>query len=81
MEYLAPEAVSGKIGPVDFGCDVKQWEPVGGENVLVTTEDVFADAKIEEMRNWRQNGVFSTVPDKGQPVITTRWVLTEKDDG
>ena len=40
-------------------------------------------AKQRELASWDRCGVYELVPDRGQPVVTTRWVNTEKilDDG
>ena len=35
-------------------------------------------AKMRELENWKSFKVFSVVPDKGQPEITAKWVITEK---
>ena len=45
--------------------------------VLFINEDVLA-AKEREMKNWQDNQVYTEVEDNGQPVISVRWVITEK---
>ena len=38
----------------------------------------FANAKIEDLKKWSDMNVYEEVPFVGQPIITTRWVCTEK---
>lgn len=49
------------------------------ENVLVTNDVSFDQAKTEEIKSWRDNQVFEEVRDEGQKCISTRWVCTLKD--
>ena len=37
------------------------------------------ESKKTELANWRQMEAIDVVEDKGQNVISTRWVLTEKE--
>ena len=39
------------------------------------------EAKDSELRKWEQYEAFEQVSYVGQPVISMRWVVTEKDDG
>ena len=37
------------------------------------------EAKQRELQNWDDFDVYQEVPDMGQPTISTRWVICEKD--
>lgn len=39
------------------------------------------EAKMCELENWRKFDVYSEVKDRGQPFISTRWVMSKKIDG
>ena len=45
--------------------------------ILFSSAEV-SKAKEREVRKWIENNVFNEVEDKGQPIITVRWVITEK---
>ena len=84
IEYTHPESMAGKTGPVDFENDVSEWSYDEAENTklaLITMDDDFHEAKSAEYQSWIENDVFERVPDEGQPRVTTRWILTVKDDG
>ena len=60
--------------------------PNGVEEVLVTSEiklhdQKVIDAKISELQKFKDNNVYSEVPDEGQETITVKWVITEKEGG
>ena len=38
----------------------------------------FANAKLDELKKWKDMNVYKEVTDSGQPTISTRWVLTRK---
>ena len=83
--------MSGKSGAVDFGTDVSEWPRISENDqsdtvldkvaFLTEEQDPFAEAKMEELKNWTENDVFERVEDQGQLKISTRWALTEKKDG
>ena len=84
IEYTHPESMAGKTGPVDFENDVSEWSYDEAENTnlaLITMNDDFHEAKLAEYQSWNENDVFERVPDEGQARVTTRWILTVKDDG
>ena len=39
------------------------------------------EAKLNELRKWKEHEVYQEVENEGQPLISTRWVCTEKDSG
>ena len=43
--------------------------------------DKFATAKREELQKWKQMDVYSEVENRGQQLISCRWVCTEKVKG
>ena len=36
------------------------------------------EAKLDELENWKKNEVYTEVDNKGQEIISVRWVLSEK---
>ena len=84
IENTYPESMAGKTGRVDFENDVSEWSYDEADNTnlaLITMDDDFHEAKLAEHQSWIENDVFERVPDEGQPRVTTRWILTVKDDG
>ena len=78
---LQPE--SGDRLSVDLGR--YQWNKIDDvQAVLVPTnrhqEPACIEAKQAELRKLQEFGTYEEVSDTGQFVISTRWVLTEKDD-
>ena len=85
----------GDITCVDWNelaADWKEKESVGlrfsngVEEVLVTSKIKLHDqkviaAKISELQKFKDNNVYSEVPDEGQETITVKWVITEKEGG
>jgi hypothetical protein len=63
------------------------WKPSCGEQVLTVTqiqcmdEDKMIIAKDVEIKNLHDNDVYEWVEDKGQDAISSRWVMTEKNEG
>lgn len=80
---------AGKDSPsgIDFKKDVEQWHPFDTVNevnsvfVPVTRhqEDSVKHAKLAELDNWKQFGVYDEVPNSDQKLMSTRWVITEKE--
>ena len=69
----------------DYSVDwekVEAWAPFDEIAYIADCPDVEA-AKENEIKRWKDNDVFSVVPNNGEEVIETRWVLTEKilEDG
>jgi len=66
----------------DFNHSKIIWEPVPAE-IFITTNDKEAihTAKLKELENWRKNNAYEEVPNTGQYVISTRWVMTTKEKG
>ena len=86
LEYLEPVNLNGQKGNLDWEKEVDRWESVpddvdNGSSVLCAMfhTDTFHEAKLEELQKWRDIGVYTSVPDKGQDFITGRWVLTVKN--
>ena len=52
------------------------------EEVLLSTnvdEMSVSMAKEQELESWKQNNVFTEVPNENQPHVTCRWVITSKE--
>ena len=50
------------------------------DEVMICGNVAFADAKDAELANWRNHAVYEEILDEGQKCITTRWVLSLKED-
>lgn len=66
---------------------VSLWKLVtDDENVVLMTDseelkDVVVQAKQTELNSWDRNHVYERVIDEGQKAVSSRWVITKKDDG
>ena len=62
---------------------LKKKKSHGEVSAARAAEPDFLEAKERDLASWDRCGVYELVPDRGQPVVTTRWVNTEKilDDG
>ena len=62
---------------------LKKKKSHGEVSAARAAEPNLLEAKQRELAIWDRCGVYELVPDRGQPVVTTRWVNTEKilDDG
>ena len=63
---------------INWKDDVDEWEMLN-EEVYVTTNKDFDDAKKQELDKWKELGVYTEVDNEGQSYITGRWVLNEKE--
>ena len=83
VEYNSPEDFKGKSGCINWPETISQWSKCQGtdENEVLVINTEFEEAKIQELQDWKNNNVYTEVPLNGQEVITTRWVLTNKNDG
>ena len=77
--------VDGNEKPSSVNWDeVSSWETTEDKEkvVLLAAEEEMAqevvDAKERELRNLIENDVFETVEYKNQPLISCKWVITEK---
>ena len=84
------ENENGHILALDWKTQVDKWVPVSEEDgVKETSEIVMAcenkkvqeldKAKQEELKSWKNFGVYVEVPNKGQNALSVRWVVTEKE--
>ena len=81
--------VCGDEEPISIDWNTIQWWRRLGEQyqeqVLVLSvtdgcqQDVF-DAKCAELKSLEDNSVFEWVEDSGQKVISSRWIITEKQN-
>lgn len=84
MELLEPAEVAGSSEAADLSQleDLQVQVQAPGtdtcEDVFVTKDLSFDEAKTSEIKSWIQNDVFEEVDDNGQKCISTRWVCTLK---
>ena len=73
---------NGQEDWMDFGKDVSDMREIReDEEIMITiTDDKTMEAKRKEITNWEKNEVFEEVDWEGQPTISTRWVVTEKQN-
>ena len=72
---------------IDFVKNIEEWqkfEPVNEVNSVIVpvsrhNENKVKCAKQLELENWKQFGVSDEIPYSGQKLMSTRWVITEKE--
>ena len=89
LQYSEPVDIAGTMRSADLTqVEDLQVEPLDNgevcsdvhENDVLVTEDVSFDlAKLDEISNWKRNGVFEEEKDVGQKQVSTRWVCTLKE--
>lgn len=83
------EHEDGHISALDWHRDVEKWVPVLEEVEVQQPSDIvmacenaenheLERAKQEELKSWRNFGVYEEVPNMGQKALSVRWVVTEK---
>ena len=82
LQYDYPESIAGTCASLDFSEHVTSWQPEN-DSCLITAlgKSAFFDEMALELENWKENDVYEVVPDRGQSLISCRWVLTEKPNG
>lgn len=81
LELLEPAEVAGSSEAADLSQleDLQVQVQAPGtdtcEDVFVTKDLSFDEAKTSEIKSWIQNDVFEEVEDNVQKCISTRWVL------
>ena len=88
IEYSYPASYDGKQISKDLDCvedltiindDTSQILCVGSsEDIFEVSQDVFYDAKQDELKNWERNQVYEKVRFTGQKCLSVRWVCTMK---
>ena len=70
---------TGNTKDFNFSSEIAEWHPVT-EEVMVASCDLnsVAVAKQKELRSWQQNNVYTEIPNEGQHVIGSRWIITTK---
>ena len=81
--YNIQDNISNEMKSVDLGCI--EWKSLETENEDVHTTVVENNpssraAKQTELQKLRQFETYDEVEDHGQSTISTRWVITNKDD-
>ena len=69
------------LASVELRPDSNSWEYVDCSDSAFFSVSDETSAKLTEIENWRNFDVFEAIEDQGQDTITTRWVLTTKEDG
>ena len=79
-----------KVDPCgkDFQKDIQEWhvvEDMDEVNMVFVpgtrhNEERVKLAKQQELENWKSFGVYESVPLGGQKLMSTRWVITEKEN-
>ena len=79
VQYLSPDEVAGTTGSLNL--QETDYEVLPAHTVLLACErpDPFSEEKLEELTNWKHFDVYDEVPFCGEPLVTTRWVCTEKE--
>ena len=76
--YHRPESEKGKSSSIGF----RQVENLKFENSIEETIhevlNIHCDAKLAELKSWKQNNVYHEVPYEGQDLISLRWVCSFK---
>ncbi|CAC5411358.1 unnamed protein product [Mytilus coruscus] len=83
---LQDENEDAQVG-IDFAKDVQEWrtaQDVDEVNAVVVpqsrhNENQVKHAKQLEMDNWKSFNVYDEIPYSGQKLMSTRWVITEKE--
>ena len=73
---------NGQESWMDFCTDVSDIREIrDDEEIMITISDEKTmEAKRKEFENWERNEVFEEADWEGQPTISTRWVVTEKQN-
>ena len=88
VRYLQPDSVRGQEVCLDWEQAVENWRPendadnIPSEDVLIVSlkgTDSFAEEKLKEIQNWRDNDVFEEVDFENQYSLSTKWVCTVKE--
>ena len=94
MQYEKPLHLAGSLGNIDFSTDMSSQECVGKVNgttdktvanqVFVSdssnSKELFKTAKLKELESWKNWGVYMEVQNAGQPLMSTRWVLSMRQN-
>ena len=87
IRYTEPESLKNRVGNIDFSRDIDTWSKLQSSDATedalfindINSED-FAEAKKDELDSWQKHEVYDKVPYVEQPLMSTRWVLTLKQD-
>ena len=67
-----------------FGLHISEFEwkyinPIAEENVMLAAAAKYYESRQAELKNRKDHQVYIEVEDRGQPVVTTKWVDKEKN--
>ena len=70
----------GNVNWVNFDEDFETWKVTSDEEemLILLNSDAITEAKGKEIANWVQNDVYEEVEFNQQPLLSVRWVVTEK---
>ena len=86
IEYVTPTSLQGQLANIDLKRDVSSWEnyeEMTNEVFVTAGEDPksFESAKQDELNSWKTYGVYREVKISGQPLISTKWITSLRDNG
>ena len=74
-----PGTEKGKSGSVGFWqVENSKFENSTEETIHEVSNINYNDAKLAELKSWKQNKVYHEVPYEGQDLISLRWVCSLK---
>ena len=76
-----PETGKGKSGSIGFRqVENLKFENSTEETIHEVSNINYNDAKLAELKSWKQNNVYQEVPYEGQDLISARWVCSLKNN-
>lgn len=84
VKYSEPESLKNAEISVDLSkiegleCIVQENNELEN-NVMITENVSFDEAKMKELESWKNNKVYTEEIDKGQKCVSTRWICTLKE--
>ena len=76
-----PETGKGKSGSIGFRqVENLKFQSSTEETIHEVSNINYNDAKLAELKSWKQNNVYQEVPYEGQDLISSRWVCSLKNN-
>ena len=79
IECRSPNHIKGKQGNVDLNQVEYVQVQEGTEEVFQIDPVDFSTAKLEELKSWKDNGVYIEVSDENQDTISVKWMCSIKN--
>ena len=71
---------TGEIKPMNFS-EITNWTMATDEILYCAENDpATLEAKLNELERWKEYSVYDEVEDQGNETISTRWVISEKNE-